>query len=127
MSSPFDWINSINYTKENLLESRESKEYVPFIANKSLSHFNDTILIVNEMNIRPNLDKDMQYTFLLNIVRKAKRFSPWQKKDISDDLKYIKKYYNYSNEKAYQALQLLSKEQITYIKNKLENFELESK
>ena len=75
--------------------------------------------------MRPNLDKDMQYSFLLNSIRKSKRYSPWKKKSIDDDLKYVKKYYNFSNDKAYQALKLLSKKQIAYIRNKLQNYEFE--
>lgn len=125
MSNIFDWINSITETKENLLETKEIKEYNPFISNKSLSHHIDCVLFVNEMNMRPNLDKDMQYSFLLNSIRKSKRYSPWKKKSIDDDLKYVKKYYNFSNDKAYQALKLLSKKQIAYIRNKLQNYEFE--
>ena len=127
MSNPFDWIKSINETKQNLLETEEVKNYNPFITNKSLSHHIECLLFANEMNIRPNLDKDIQYSFLLNSIRKSKRYSPWEKKTIDDDLKYIKKYYNYNNDKAYQALKLLSKPQIAYIRNKLENIDFESR
>lgn len=124
-SNPFDWIKSISETKENLLETNEKNEYNPFIVNKGLSYHIDCVLFSNEMNIRNTLDKDMQYTFLLNGIRKRRRYSPWEKKSIDDDIKYIKKYYNYNNEKALQALKILTKSQIEYIKNKLENFELE--
>lgn len=124
-SNPFDWIKSISETKENLLDVYEKNEYNPFIVNKGLSYYIDCLLFSNEMNIRNTLDKDMQYVFLLNGIRKGKRFSPWEKKAIDNDIKYIKKYYNYNNEKAFQALKILTKSQIEYIKNKLENFELE--
>lgn len=124
-SNPFDWMKSISETKENLLDVHEKNEYNPFIVNKGLSYYIDCLLFSNEMNIRNTLDKDMQYTFLLNGVRKGKRYSPWEKKFIDEDIKYIKKYYSYNNEKALQALKILTKSQIEYIKNKLENFELE--
>lgn len=124
-SSPFDWVKSITDTKENLLESLDSKEYNPFIVNKGLSYHLDCVLFSNEMNIRNTLDKDIQYAFLMNIIRKRRRYSTWEKKDIDKNLSYIKKYYNCSNEKALQALKLLSKKQIEYIHNKLENFGLE--
>ena len=127
MSNVFDWIKSINNKTQNLLEVEDIKSYTPYIANKALSHYLDTVLFVNEMNIRPNIDKDQQYTFLYNTIRKGNRYSPWEKKNVDNDLKFIKKYYNCNNEKAYQALKLLSKEQIAYIRNKLENFELEDK
>ena len=120
--NPFDWVKSISETKENLLDTRESNAYNPYIVNKSLSHQIDCLLFSNEMNSRHFLDKDIQYKFLLNSIRKRKRLHFWVKQEKLDDITYIKQYYNYNNDKAYQALKLLSKDQIDYIKNKLENF-----
>ena len=80
----------------------------------------DTVLFANEMNMKPNLDLKMQYSFLLNSVRKRKRFSPWLRKDEIRDLDYVKRYYGYSNEKAKQALSILTKEQLSFIKSKFE-------
>ena len=116
-----DWLNSINFTKENLMEDPSAKkEYAPFIINRCLSGHIDCILYTNEMNKYHFLDKDMQYSFYLNSLRKKKRFSPWLRKDKVTDLECIKKYYGYSNEKALQALKILSKEQINFIKQRLE-------
>lgn len=119
-TNPFDWVKSINETKENLLETSNPKDYKPFIVNKALSHHLDTLLFSNEMNLRHFLDKDIQYSFLLNSIRKRKRYNFWAKKKKLEDIEYVKKYYNYSDSKAYQALQILTNEQITYIKNKLD-------
>ncbi len=117
-----DWLNSINFTKENLLEDDSTlvKEYAPFIINKCLSGQIDTILFANEMNMNHSLDKDMQYSFYLNSLRKRKRFSPWIRKDKIKDLECVKQYYGYNNEKASQALKILNKEQIEFIKQRLE-------
>ena len=117
-----DWLNSINFTKENLMKEDETskKEYVPYIINKCLSGYIDCILYANEMNLYHSLDKDMQYSFYLNSLRKKKRFAPWIRKDKVNDLECIKKYYGYSNEKASQALKILTKEQIKFIKKRLE-------
>ena len=117
-----DWLNSINLTKNNLIEEDpdSKKEYPPFIINKCLAGHIDTVLYANEMNISHYLDKDMQYEFFLNSVRKRKRFSPWLRKDKVKDLDVVKSYYGYSNEKAQQALRILSPEQIEFIKSKLE-------
>jgi hypothetical protein len=117
-----DWLNSINQTKQNLIEENPElkKEYPPFIINKCLSGQIDCILFVNEMNINHHLDKDMQYSFYLNTLRKRKRFSPWLRKDKITDLECVKQYYGYSNEKASQALKILTKEQINFIKKRLE-------
>lgn len=116
-----DWLNSINSTKENLMEDPSVvKEYPPYIVNKCLSGHIDCILFANEMNMNHQLDKDMQYKFYLNALRKRKRFSPWLRKDKVQDLEYIKQYYGYSNEKASQVLKLLNKEQLDFIKKRLE-------
>ena len=120
-SNPFDWVRSICETKENLLDAVEGKNYNPYIVNKALSHHVDCLMICNEMNVRPFLDKDIQYTFLLNSIRKRKRQHFWAKKEDEENINIIKQYYKMSNDKAYQALKILSMEQINYIKNKLEN------
>ena len=117
-----DWLNSINFNKKDLIEEDPSisKDYPPYIINRCLSGHLDCIMFANEMNMYPNLDKDMQYSFYLNTLRKKKRFSPWLRKDKVTDLQSVKQYYGYSNEKASQALKILSKQQIDYIKQRLE-------
>ena len=117
-----DWLNSINFTKENLTDDDPKiiKEYPPFIINKCLSGHIDCILFANEMNMHHQLDKDMQYSFYLNTLRKRKRFSPWLRKDKVTDLECVKSYYGYSNEKASQALKILNKEQLKFIKQRLD-------
>ena len=117
-----DWLNSINFTKENLIEGDPDliKEYPPFIINRCLSGHLDAIMFANEMNKYPNLDKDLQYHFYLNTLRKKKRFSPWLRKDKVTDLEIIKQYYGYSNEKALNALKILTPDQINFIKQRLD-------
>ena len=116
-----DWLNSINFTKENLIEDpSEVKNYPSYIINRCLSGHLDCIMFANEMNKYSFLDKDMQYSFYLNTLRKKKRFSPWLRKDKVTDLEIIKQYYGYSNEKASNALKILTPEQINFIKQRLE-------
>ena len=117
-----DWLNSINFNKENLIEEDPStiKDYAPYIVNRCLSGHLDCIMFANEMNKYSFLDKDMQYSFYLNTLRKKKRFSPWLRKDKVTDLEIIKQYYGYSNEKASNALKILTPEQIKFIKQRLE-------
>ena len=114
-----DWLNSINFTKENLIadDPEAIKKYPPYIVNRCLSGHLDTVLFANEMNKYSNLDKDLQYSFLLYTLRKRKRFSPWLKKEQVDDLDLVKKHYGYSNEKAKVAVSLLTKTQIENIRN----------
>ena len=113
-----DWLNSINFTKEDLTEN--TKEYPPYIVNRCLSGHIDCLMFANEMNKYHFLDKDMQYSFYLNSLRKKKRFSPWLRKDKIKDLECVKQYYGHSNEKASQALKILTKEQINFIKKRLD-------
>ena len=117
-----DWLNSINFNKKDLIEEdpSTSKDYPPYIINRCLSGHLDCIMFANKMNKYPNLDKDMQYSFYLNTLRKKKRFSPWLRKDKVTDLQCVKEYYGYSNEKASQALKILSPQQLDYIKQRLE-------
>jgi hypothetical protein len=117
-----DWLNSINQTKQNIMDDDPSaeKEYAPYIINKCLSGQIDCVLFANEMNMNHHLNKDMQYSFYLNSLRKRKRFSPWLRKDKVTDLECVKKYYGYSNEKASQALKILTKEQLNFIKKRLD-------
>jgi len=117
-----DWLNSINFNKNNILDEDPylSKQYPPYIVNKCLAGHLDCIMFANEMNKYHFLSKDMQYNFYINILRKRKRFSPWIRKDKVTDLDCIKQYYGYSNEKASQALKILSNEQIDFIKQRLD-------
>ena len=117
-----DWLNSINFNKNNLIEEDPSniKDYPPYIINRCLSGHLDCIMFANEMNKYAFLDKDMQYNFYLNTLRKKKRFSPWLRKEKVTDLQSVKQYYGYSNEKASQALKILSKQQLDYIRQRLE-------
>ena len=116
-----DWLNSINFTKENLIEDPSAiKDYAPYIINRCLSGHLDCVLFANEMNKYSFLEKDMQYSFYLNTLRKKKRFSPWLRKEKVTDLEIIKQYYGYSNEKASQALKILTPEQIKFIKQRLD-------
>ena len=117
-----DWLNSINFTKDNLVEEDPNviKDYPPYIINRCLSGHLDSIMFANEMNKYPNLDKDLQYSFYLNTLRKNKSLSPWRRKDKVTDLEIVKQYYGYSNEKASQALRILTPDQINFIKQRLD-------
>ena len=97
----------------------DEKQYIPFVINRSLSYFPDTVSLANVMNRYHHIDNKLQYYFLINILRKRKRFSKWMKPEKESDIEVIKEYYGYSNEKARQALTLLSPDQITIIRQKV--------
>jgi hypothetical protein len=120
--NPFDFLNTINQTKQNLMkeDAIAEKEYPSYMINRGLSYFNDTLLPANTMNQYHHLDKKLQYEFFLNIVRSRKRFSKWFKKEEDGDIEVVKEYYGYSNRQAQQALSILSNEQIKIIKDRLE-------
>ena len=119
--SPFDFLNSINTSKINLIDRDPEcvKKYNGFLVNRSLSYFPDTVFLSNEMNRLHHLDGKMQYDFLINIVRKKKRFSKWDKPDERADMECIKEYFGYSEQKAKQVIGLLTESQIKTIKLKV--------
>ena len=118
MSNPFDYVNSILQNKKNLIiDELTEKEYQPFLVNRTLSYHKDCILYANEMNRRHLTDKKMQYDFFLNTIRSQKRpFAKWIKTEKSEDLECIKQVFGLSNEKAREAMRLLSNEQIQQLK-----------
>ena len=117
-----DWLNSINQSKNNIMDEDPSsiKDYPPYIINKCLSGHIDALMYANEINKYHSLDKKLQYDFYINSLRAKKRFSPWLRKDKVKDLECVKRYYGYSNEKASQALNILSKSQLDFIKQRLD-------
>jgi hypothetical protein len=118
--SPFDFINSINYDKTNLIvDDWSEKQYVPYIVNKGLSYSSDTVIQANEVNSRAHIDKKLQYDFLINSIRPKKRYNKWIKAEKVEDLELVKAYYGYSTEKARQALSILNKDHIQIIKTRM--------
>lgn len=123
MTSPFDYINAISHTKKDLIRdsedsARAEKDYNSYLVNKGLSYFIDTILYANEMNSNHHLDAKLQNDYLINIIRPKKRFAKWVKKLSEDDLEVVKLHYSYNNEKARQALSILSADDLAQIKKK---------
>ena len=119
--SPFDFINAINHSKEDLIvDDWSEKQYVPYLVNRGLSFGPDTVIPANEMNSRPHLDKKLQFQFLINTVRPRKRYNKWVKAEKVEAIELIKTYYGYSTEKARQALSILTSEQLNHLKQKLE-------
>jgi len=118
--NPFEYLNSINHTKKDIMvDDIAEKNYNSFMVNRGLSYFNDTVAIANEMNILHHLDNRLQFDFLINMIRKKKRFSKWIKPELNSDVEVVKEYYGYSNEKARQALNLLSADQLNVIRQKV--------
>jgi len=118
--TPFDIINSITYDKKRLIDETNEKAYNAFNINKGLSYFKDTIFHAQEMNMNYHLDNLMQHDYLFSSVRKQKRYAKWIKKDKDADIEAVKIYFNYGYQKAKEAYSILSKEQIKYIREKVE-------
>lgn len=119
--TPFDYIKAITESKENVIvDELTEKAYEPFIVNRGLSFFSDTILYANEMNFRASLDGKSQFLYLLNTIRQRKRYSKWLKKEKNDDIALVSEFFGYSLAKSKDAIKLLSDEQIALIRTKLE-------
>ena len=114
-----DFLKSINKDKVDVFaeDPTAEKDYVPFIINKSLSYFPDTIHLANEMNASHELPKRMQFDFLREMVRPGWRFKKWDKRKNFEHIDIVKEYFGYSTVKAEQILDLLSDEDIQYIQN----------
>ena len=118
--NPFEYVNAINNTKKDIMiDDIAERGYNSFMVNRSLSYFNDTVLYANEMNIHHNIDNRLQFDFLINMVRKRKRFSKWEKVVSESDVEVVKEYYGYNNEKARSALSLLTRENLNELKKKV--------
>jgi hypothetical protein len=118
--NPFEYVNAINFKKQDIMvDDLAEKGYAAYMINRSLSYFPDTVMMANEMNINHHLDNRLQFDFLINIVRKKKRFSKWAKPESISDVEVVKEYYGYSNEKAKNALSLLTSDQIDELKKKV--------
>ena len=118
--NPFEYLNAINSTKKDIMVDDDAeKKYSAFMVNRGLSYFNDTIFYANEMNKYHQIDNRLQFDFLINTIRKRKRFSKWFKPEQSESIELVKEYYGYNDEKARQALTLLSNEQIEMLKQKV--------
>ena len=117
----FDFLNSINYTKKNIMEQDIllEKQYVPFVVNRYLSYFPDTLLHSNKINQFPFLSKKDQYEYLLHSIRKRKRYSKWKKNETDSNteitIKNIMDYYECSRKRAEEYLEILNKSQISSI------------
>jgi len=112
-----DWLNSINFGKNDLIENIDN--YSPFIINKAMSGYIDTLFFANELNRFHFLDKDIQYKYYLKVIKKKRRYAPWLKSTGDDNISAIKEYYNYSDKKAKAVLDLLSTDHLAEIKKSL--------
>ena len=118
--NPFEFVKAINYTKKDIMvDDLAEEEYKPFLTNRALSYFPDTVLYANEMNQNGHLDSRLQFDFFINIIRKRKRFSTWIKPNEIEDLDVIKEYYGYSDEKAKSVLSLFNNKQIENLKHRI--------
>ena len=118
-----EYLKAINTSKEKLMDSEDEqweKKYPPYIVNKCLAPFQDTVFLVNEMNMNHHIDNKLQFDFLLNTLRTRKRYTPWLKAKKEKYLEYVKEYYGYGNEKAKSALDILNDEQLKTIMNSLD-------
>ena len=116
MANPFDYITSISFSKEDMMEDElGEKEYNAFMVNRGLSYFPDTIMYANEMNLNAQVDKKLQYHYLINIIRPRKRFSKWAKRKDDVDLQIVMEYFGYNIDKAKSALSILSADSLEFI------------
>lgn len=122
--NPFDFVNAININKKDLIRNSENpvlaeKSYKPFMVNRALSYFIDTILHANEINMANHIDSILQNDYYLNNIRVSKRFSKWAKPEESSDIESIQEFYKVNYRRALEISKVLTKEQIDHIKTRI--------
>jgi len=117
-----EYLNAINYTKKNLFDTEDEsveKEYTPFVVNRCLSYFIDTVLYVNEVNQRGHMPKRMQFDYLHGSIRKNKRYSKWLRRESEENLDLVKRMYGYSDSKARAIMDILSESDFEWMREKV--------
>ena len=117
--NPFEFVKSITYSKEDIMHDLNESEYDSFIINRALAYYQDCILYANEMNRRFEISARLQYHYLLNTIRKRKRFAKWIKPDKIDDLRIVMEYYSVSRQKAEEYLNIISEKEIGILRRKM--------
>jgi len=118
--NPFTFINEITYGKRDIMDSDlAEREYNGFVTNRTLSYFIDTIFQANEVNQRHQADHRLQFDYLINTVRKKKRFSKWVKPSTYESIELVKEYYGYSDRQAKDVVDILDHEQLEQIRKRL--------
>jgi hypothetical protein len=119
----FAVVNDVTHKKSGLITTENEADYNSFMMNRALSYYKDCVIFANEMNMNPELPNKLQHDYLINIVRSRRRFSKWAKKDKSDDVAAIQRYFGYNKQRAREALAILSKQQLTKIKESIEDID----
>ena len=125
MSNPFEYVDALSFSKKDMMRGTENdelseKSYVPFLVNRSLSYHIDAVLEANQMNLCAHLDSKLQFDFLLNTLRKRKRFAKWCKPVSNNDLEAVMEYFKYNRSTAEQALKCLTAEDMSTIYSKID-------
>lgn len=115
--TPFDFVNDITYGKRDIYREDTERAYIPFIINRALSYFPDTVMYANDINLIHFLDKYVQYKYFLHAIPRRRRFAKWGKKINDEDVVSVSKVYQLSSSKAAEILPLLSEDQLRTIRD----------
>jgi hypothetical protein len=121
-TNPFVFIESVSSSKRHLMtDEEEERAYVPFLTNRNLSYFPDTIGDANRMNQLGHVPKRLQYDYYFYALRPRKRFAgKWAKPAKSVDLEAIRERYQCNYSRANEMLSLLTPQQLEAIHAALE-------
>ena len=121
--NPFDYVNAINDNNDIIRKSENpeqaEKGYAPWMTNKALSYHVDTIQWANVMNRYHNLDKLLQFDYLINTVRKKKRYGKWHKPENTADLELVMESFKVGPNTAKQYLRVLTPSQLTILRTRI--------
>lgn len=121
----FDIINDIS-NHGNYVESYyDLNKILPtafnsFMLIKAFSNFQDTILLANELNRKPDIPDEMKWRFLKETVTKRKRYSKWFKSlEDEEPISLLAKYYDCSVNEMRKNISVMNKEKINEILKEL--------
>ena len=121
MSNPFEYAKDLMTKNECDDTVIERKDYSKYIINHALSFHSDLIFYSNFVNEYPDIDNKCHYDFLHGSIPKKNRgFKPWLKAKKVENMEIVKEYFKYSNSKAFQALAILSEENLQFMRKRLD-------
>jgi len=115
-NNPFDIIDAINKGKGNICRAYNGPEYNPFMVNRAMSQFPDTIFQAYQGDMLSELSGEAQMDYYVHATRPKRRFAKWYKPVKNSDVEFLKTLYSINNILAIEYLSILTDDQLSQLK-----------
>jgi hypothetical protein len=118
-----EWLDNLWTSKTDLIKEDPNNlgDYTPYLINRAMSYFPETIQIAQHMNTLSLLPPEVHYRLWHSLLPKGnKRYARWGKKLIPDNLKLVQDYFGCNNIRAREYLDMLSEDDIHSIQQEME-------